>query len=531
MAISLVAPGNGDTPSIALSSDGSTITLGQQNCAVDDLFIVFGGNKSSSTSTSIAVGDPGVGTPSTPTEWDLPSFPYNYGTASGATQGRVAVAWWFRITAADIDTAAGDLVEVEITPPNVGGVRCQYGINVWRGVGTTDFDGVADSQTMIGLTSQVDRPALGRTFTWTDSDTLPTTTSDPWSDTFFDSSMTVLAMAINDRSNWNAPSQLAFPSGWTTCIYGVGSTLASNEISSNGQSSVMLYSQYANFADADATSDPGMATPLDLADTSGNTTTTRQLTLWIAFKEDSAGVALTATLAGDADLTTATLTVAGATPTLTTTLAGDADLTTATLTVTGATPTLTSTLAGNADLTTATLTVAGATPTLTSTLAGDAELTTATLTVTGATPTLSASLAADADLTTATLTIAGATPALSASLSADAELTTATLTIAGEEVALTSSLTGDAELTTATLTIAGATEALTATLTGDAELTTATLTIAGAQVALTASLEGTATLSATISGERTIEEVYDLAVKIDGLAQVILALGLGGRRR
>ena len=283
MAISLVAPGNGDTPSIALSSNGSTITLGQQNCAVDDLFIVFGGNKSSNTSTSIAVVDPGVGTPSTPTEWDLPSFPYNYGTASGASQNRVAVAWWFRITAADIDTAAGDLVEVEISPP---AQNCQYCINVWRGVGTTDFDGAPASNTMVGLQIQVDNASLGRTFLWTDSDTIISST--PWSDTFFDSSMTVLAMAINDRSNWNAPNQLAFPSGWTTCIYGVGSTLASNEISSNGQSSVMLYSQYANFADADATSDPGMATPLDLADTSGNTTTTRQLTLWMAFKEDGA---------------------------------------------------------------------------------------------------------------------------------------------------------------------------------------------------------------------------------------------------
>ena len=245
-----------------------------------------------------------------------------------------------------------------------------------------------------------------------------------------------------------------------------------------------------------------------------------------------AQVALTSSLAADAELTTATLTVTGATEALTASLTGDAELTTSTLTVAGAQVALTATLTGDAELTTATLTVSGATELLTSSLTGDAELTTATLTITGATEALTASLAADAELTTATLTATGAAELLTATLTGDAELTTATLTITGATEALTATLTGDAELTTATLAITGATEALTASLAADAELTTATLTVTGAQVALTATLTGDAEITtATISGERTIEEVYDLAVKIDRLVQVIMALGLGGRRR
>jgi len=406
MAISLVAPAFGDNPSISLRSNGSTITLGQQDCAVDDLFIVFGGNKGSSTSTSIAVVDPGVGTPSTPTEWDLPSFPYNYGTASGASQNRVAVAWWFRITAADIDTAAGDLVEVEISPP---AQNCQYCINVWRGVGTTDFDGAPASNTMVGLQIQVDNASLGRTF-------------------LFDSSMTVIAMAINDRSNWNAPSTGSFPTGWNTCIYGNGGTLLSNEISSNGQSSVMLYSQYANFADADATSDPGMATPLDLADTSGNTTTTRQLTLWMAFKEDSAGVALTAAIESASEVT-------------------------------------------------------------------------------------------------ATLVAAGEAEVLTAAIESASEVT-ATLVAAGEAEILTAAIDSASELT-ASLTAAGEAEILTADIDSASEVSATFTTV----LVLTVDIESSSTMTAVLSVDRTIDEVYDLAVKIDRLAQVIMTLGLGGRRR
>jgi len=67
-------------------------------------------------------------------------------------------------------------------------------------------------------------------------------------------------------------------------------------------------------------------------------------------------------------------------------------------------------------------------------------------------------------------------------------------------------------------------------LSGSSAVTTS-LSVTAAIVNITASLEGSSVVEATITGEKTIDDVYDLAVKIDRLVQVIMVLGLGGRRR
>ena len=301
MAITLVAPGNGDTVSFRQGTGGNDRTLGQSNCSVGDVFIVFGGNKgSASTGTGASQWDctvpsTGGGTTSTPEEWHLPSFPYDYGTAS---INRSVVAWWFRITSADIDTGNNDLVEVNLSVPDSFSSAC---INVWRGVGTTDFSGTAGSNSMVGLQSQTDKQATSRTFTWFDSGGLGST---PWSSSFFDGKMTILAMGINDRGNWDAPNLNGsgqFPSNiWNSCIYGNGTTTISRHISGNQQSSVMMYADFSDFASANAATSGtpiapvGMNTPLELPAISSNTPTssTEQVTLWMAFKEDASGVAV-----------------------------------------------------------------------------------------------------------------------------------------------------------------------------------------------------------------------------------------------
>jgi len=55
--------------------------------------------------------------------------------------------------------------------------------------------------------------------------------------------------------------------------------------------------------------------------------------------------------------------------------------------------------------------------------------------------------------------------------------------------------------------------------------------VPGVPVVLAAAIDSTSTMTAVLSTDRTIDEVYDLAVKIDRMAQIIMALGLGGRRR
>ena len=272
----------------------------------------------------------------------------------------------------------------------------------------------------------------------------------------------------------------------------------------------------------------------------------------------ASGVATTLTVTSDEETLTAAL-VGGSTVATTLTVTGEQETLTASLTGGSAVATtltianeeeISASLTGTSAISTATLTVADADVAVTAGLTGSAAITTATLTVTSDEETLTAALVGASSITT-TLTIAGDQEALTAALSGssavvssltvtgDQETLTAalsgasgvttTLTVTGDQEALTAALAG-ASVVTSTLTVTGDQETLTANLSGSSAVTTS-LSVTAAIVNITASLEGSSVVEATITGEKTIDDVYDLAVKIDRLVQVIMVLGLGGRRR
>lgn len=235
---------------------------------------------------------------------------------------------------------------------------------------------------------------------------------------------------------------------------------------------------------------------------------------------------ITGSLVGTSAISTASLTVTGDQVALTAALTGTSSIPTATLTVTGDEQTVTAALVGTSSVA-ATLTVAGDQETISAALVGTSSVT-AALTVTGQEE-VSASLTGTSAISTATLTVAGADVAVTAGLTGASSVAT-TLTVVGDQVAVTGSLTGTSNTAT-TLTVTGDQEALTGSLTGTSAITTANLTVSAVVVNVTASLTGTSSVDATVVTEKTIDDVYELAVKIDRLVQVILALGLGGRRR
>ena len=235
---------------------------------------------------------------------------------------------------------------------------------------------------------------------------------------------------------------------------------------------------------------------------------------------------ITGSLVGTSAISTASLTVTGDQVALTAALTGTSSIPTATLTVAGDEQTVTAALVGTSSVA-ATLTVAGDQETISAALVGASSVT-AALTVTGQEE-VSASLTGTSAISTATLTVAGDQVAVTGALTATSSLA-ATLTVTGDQESITGSLVGTSSLA-ATLTVAGDQEALTGSLTGTSAITTANLTVSAAVVNVTASLTGTSSVDATVVTEKSIDDVYELAVKIDRLVQVILALGLGGRRR